>query len=184
MRHETILRREDTAVVVVDVQDRLLPHIANSEETVRNCRILIEGAKILGLPLLLTEQYPKGLGPTTPALLEALGATRKIEKLSFSCAGSEEFRQALSDLNRRQLVLCGIESHVCVIQTALDLLAGGAQVHIAADAISSRRAEHRLLALERLRREGAIITVVESVLFELMEVAGTDEFKAIAKLIR
>ncbi len=184
MRHETILRREDTVVVVVDVQERLLPHMANSEETARNCRILIEGAKILGLPLLLTEEYPKGLGPTTPALLEALGATRQIEKLTFSCVGSEEFRQALNDLNRRQLVLCGIESHVCVTQTALDLLAGGAQVHIAADAVSSRRAEHRLLALERLRREGAIITIVESVLFELMEVAGTDEFKAIAKLIR
>ncbi len=184
MAHETILRREDCVLVLVDVQEKLLPAIAGGDQVVKNCALLLEGAARLGVPVIESLQYPKGLGQTVPELAPLTAEARKFEKLSFSCCGQDSFLDLLDELEREQVLLCGVETHVCVLQTALDLLEHGAQVHVAADAVGSRRPEHRNLALERLRREGAVITCAESALFEMLGCAGTDEFKAVAKLLR
>jgi nicotinamidase-related amidase len=184
MSHETLLRAEDTVLVMVDVQEKLLPHIAEAERVVRNCRLLVEGAKLLGVPVLCTEQYPKGLGPTVPELRAALPPGDPIAKMSFSCAGEDAFLDALEEMDRDQVLLCGIETHVCVLQTALDLLDNGAQVQVAADAVGSRAEANRAFALERMRRAGVVVTVAESALFECLSMAGTETFKAVSRLVR
>lgn len=184
MKHESLLRKKDTALVIVDMQDRLLPAMANQETIIKHAQILINAAKILQLPLIFTEQYPKGLGHTLPALRELAPEAQVIEKLSFSCARTDDFSKALKSTGATQILLCGIEAHVCVLQTALDLSASGYQVHIAADAVSSRTPENRENALERMQRAGIIITNRESALFELLDCAGSEEFKAISRLIR
>ncbi len=184
MGHETLLRREDTVLVVVDVQERLLPAMDHSEEVLNRCVRLVQAAKLLQIPVLVTEQYPKGLGPTVPALKDALGGIAPVEKLSFSCTGADAFLDKLEELDHDQVLLCGIETHVCVLQTALDLLDQGIQVHVAEDAVSSRAPENRANALERMRREGVVISNTESALFEWLRVAGSEEFKAISRLVR
>lgn len=184
MSYETQLRREEALLVVIDIQERLLAAIPDGERLVKQCGILLDGLAVLGVPVFYTEQYPRGLGPTVPLLLPRLAAATRFEKMSFSCCGEESFLDRLEETDRNQILLCGIEAHVCVLQTALDLLENGYQVYIVADAIASRLSENREIALRRLQGEGAILTSVEIALFELLGVAGTDEFKAIAKLIR
>lgn len=184
MRHETILRPESTALLVIDVQERLLPVMHDSELLIGNCQRLIEGACILNIPILITEQYPKGLGTTVPALKEVAGEFTPYEKLHFSCCGHLPFQETIEDMQREQILVCGIEAHVCVLQTTLDLLASDCQVHVVADAVSSRNKNNCQLALERMRGEGAVISTTESALFELLEQAGTASFKSISKLVR
>ncbi|MCX7935046.1 MAG: hydrolase [Planctomycetota bacterium] len=184
MSHETILCREDAALVVIDMQEKLLPKIAEQERVLANCCLLIEGAKRLEVPILLTEQYPKGLGPTVKAIADLLAAAPRLEKMTFSCGRSDAFLEALESVDREQIVLCGIEAHVCVLQTALDLRDEGWQVHVPYDAIGSRNDANRLAAIERMRAAGIIITTAESVLFELLAVAGTPEFKDVVRLLR
>lgn len=178
------LDRKRCVVVAIDLQEKLLPAVSGAETVVKNARILLAGARALGLPTLVTEQYPKGLGRTVPELAEAVSDAPVFEKLSFSCAGSAEFLAALRATGRTQTLLCGVETHVCVQQTVLDLLREGFVVHLAADASASRNPENRFLALERLRAEGTTVTSVESALFELLRAAGTEEFKLISKLVR
>lgn len=183
-RHPKILQRENTALLVIDIQERILPVIFEHERVVENAVKLINGFKILNVPVYFTEQYPKGLGPTEPKIKSALGNAEAIQKMSFSCCGAGNLFDELKSKNIKQIVVCGIESHVCVMQTVLDLIANGFQVQVAADAVSSRRKFDYETALRRMENNGAEITLTESVLFEMLNVCGTDEFKAISKMVK
>ena len=170
------LERERAALVVVDVQEAFRPAVQDFDEVVANARRLMEGAKILGVPVVVTEQYPKGLGRT----VEELGEVDAVEKTCFSAARADGF-----DLDGRdQALVCGIESHVCVSQTAHDLLERGVEVHVARDAVSSRTAENREVGLHKMEQSGAIVTSVETALFELVGEAGSDEFKQVQGLVK
>jgi len=183
-KHPKILQRENSVLLVIDIQEKILPVIYESERVVINATKLINGFKILNSPIYFTEQYPKGLGSTEQKIKLALGDRSAINKMSFSCFGAGDLFEELKSKNILQVVVCGIESHVCVIQTALDLLANGFQVHVAADAVSSRHKFDYETALERMRSNGAEISLTESILFEMLNVCGTEEFKAISKLVK
>ena len=183
-RHSKILQRENSVLLVIDIQEKLLPVIYESESVVNNAIKLIYGFKIFNSPIYYTEQYPKGLGPTEQRIKSALEERSAINKMSFSCFGAGNLFEELKSKNILQVVVCGIESHVCVIQTALDMLANDFQVHIAADAVSSRRKFDYEIAIERMRSNGVEISLTESILFEMLNMCGTDEFKAISKLVK
>lgn len=183
MRNNKILEREKTALLIIDIQERILPVINEIENVILNTLKLINGFKIMNVPIYFTEQYPKGLGTTERRIKEALDG-EAIQKMSFSCSGAGNLFNELEDKKISQVVVCGIESHVCVQQTVLDLIANGFQVNVAADAVSSRRKFDYEIALQRMRANGAEITTTESILFELLKVCGTDEFKAVSKLVK
>lgn len=183
-RHPQILDRTKAALLVIDVQEKILPVIYEHERVVENVLKLINGFKIMGIPIFITEQYPKGLGPTETKIKEVLGNVAAIQKMTFSCYGTENLFNELKQKNIRQIVVCGIESHVCVIQTVLDLIANDFQVYVAADAVSSRRKFDYEMALRRMEINGAEITLTESALFELLDTCGTDEFKSVSKLVK
>lgn len=178
------LDRSRAALVVVDVQEAFRPAVLDFDRVAANTAILVQAAQILGLPLLVTEQYPRGLGQTVPEVAEHLGATTPIEKVAFSAVAADGFSGALQDTHRDQVLLCGIESHVCVNQTAEDLLADDIQVHVAQDAVTSRTIENRDLGLHKMERSGASLTSVETAVFELLREAGTPEFKQVQGLIK
>ena len=178
------LERDRTALVVVDVQEAFRPAIVQFDRVARNVGVLVQGAHALSIPLLVTEQYPKGLGRTVPEVSRHLDGITPIEKDCVSAADAEQFSERLAQSGRDQVLLCGIESHVCVSQTADDLLAGGREVHVAQDAVSSRTEENRALGLHKMEQAGAVVTSVEAALFELLGAAGTPEFKEIQRLVR
>ena len=183
-RSPLLLDRHKASLVVVDIQERLLPVITGKEAILQNAIRLIKGASVLGLPVLITEQYPRGLGKTVQDVVAALDPLSPFEKLTFSACGSDQFVASLKAQNRSQIVLSGIEAHVCVLQTCLDLIEEGFRVFVAADAIASRSPENQLLALERMRSAGAVIISTEMALFEMLERAGTPEFKKIRDLVK
>lgn len=178
------LDRADTALVVVDVQERLAAVMKERRKVLDNCRRLLEGAKVLDIPVVVTEQYPKGLGPTEKALRTVLPSCEPFEKLTFSCCGEPAFREALEALGRRKILLAGMETHVCVLQTGLDLLREGYGVHLVRDAVCSRSKENWLSGIELMRDAGAVVTSTETVLFQLLGKAGTDEFKEVSRLVK
>lgn len=178
------LTRDDCLVLVVDVQERLAPAIDRGAEIVARCRLLALAARRLGVPLLASEQYPKGLGPTLEALRACLGDAPRLAKTSFSCADEPSIVAAVAATGRRTLVLCGMEAHVCVLQTALGFRARGLEVAVVADATGSRRPESRRLALERARAAGCAVVDVEMAVFEWLGRAGTEEFRALAPLLK
>jgi len=185
--HPMVLVREKTALVVIDVQERLFPAMDSDhrEEVMRNIKVLAAAARRLQLPTVVTEQYPKGLGHTLQELREALPAgVEPIEKVAFSCWGVESVRARLTATGARQLLLGGIEAHVCVLMSALDLLAEGYGVHVVADAVTSRTQANWRLAMAQLRQAGAVVTTTETVLFQLLRQADTDDFRELARLIR
>jgi nicotinamidase-related amidase len=185
--HPMRIGRETATLLVVDVQDRLFPAMDadHREEVVANIKVLAAAARRLGLPMLLTEQYPKGLGHTLPEVREAVGpGVEAVAKVAFSCWGAEAFRDRLRATGRRTVIVAGMEAHVCVLLTALDLLAEGLSVHVAADAVTSRTQASWRLAMEQLRQAGAVVTSTETVLFQLLGQADTDDFRALARLIR
>lgn len=177
------LKKSKTAFIIIDVQERLMPVIHGKDEVFENVNRLIEGAKILGVPLLVTEQYPKGLGHTCAEISLPEGQ-EIIEKICFSCIGSELVNEWLKEQGVKNIVIAGVEAHICVLKTALEALDEGFKVHVVADAVSSRKEYSKQIALERMRQSGAFVATTEMVLFQLMETAGTDEFKLISKLIR
>jgi len=177
-----MMSRTDTGLLVIDLQVQLLSAIPQGEAVVRRTGQLIEGAKILGVPVLATEQYPKGLGPTHPELLAKLNPP--LEKLDFSCAALEGLVSFFKDRKLKKILLAGIESHVCVLQTALDLTALGFEIYGAVDAMASRFALDHDWALKRMEKAGVILTTVEAVLFEWTEKAGSPEFKLISRLVK
>ena len=172
----------ETALLVVDVQEKLVPVIADHERVVFNIRRLIGGAKILGVPVVATEQYRKGLGPTVPELAGQLGPIP--DKLTFSCCGCPEVFAQLRSVGIHKILVAGIEAHVCVQQTVLDLLGDGWRVYLAVDAVGSRNPLDRDTALRRMDSSGAVLTTTEAALFEWCQVAGTPEFKEISRLVR
>ncbi len=178
-----ILQKE-TAAAVIDIQERLLPHIYESEKVLQNCLKLIEGLQILSVPIVLTQQYTKGLGATDPSIVSKFPEFNYIEKISFSCFEEDAFREEITILGKQNIIICGIEAHVCVLQTCLDLLDGGFRPVVAADCISSRKPDDKLIAIERMRQEGARITTMESILFELTRNAGNEIFKKISGLVK
>lgn len=182
-RHETILRHEDTIALVIDYQQRLVDIMQHGESVTAEIQRIVQGMKMLDLPVLATEQYPQGLGPTVPQVAELLDSEFLSQKMTFSCCGISPFMDTLKDFGRKQVVAVGIETHVCVLQTVLDLLANGYQVHIPVGATCSRSDANRDNALNRMERAGAILTNTESVLFELLVEAGTEDFKKVRKLI-
>lgn len=178
------ITRAKAGLVVVDIQERLLPAICERERVVQNALCLIQGATILGLPVLATEQYRKGIGATVSEIASAIPDFAPMEKTAFSCFGAPEFVQTLHTRGVSEVVLCGIETHVCVCQTALDLLAAGFRPFVVADAISSRTPQNHHLGVERMRDAGATIVSTEMLLFELLERAGSDEFKQVLALVK
>lgn len=182
--HPAILSKENTALVVVDVQEKLLPYVADKEKVTENLQMLIRFAYIMGMPIMLTEHYPKGLGRTVPEIKEVLKEYRPIEKVIFSCFGSEEFKSKLKELGAKRLMLSGIESHICIEQTALDALDAGYEVHVIADAISSRTPRNLEIGVEKTRQFGAVISSTEMAMYEIMERADTREFKEVLKLVK
>jgi nicotinamidase-related amidase len=184
-RHPALLRRERTGLILVDVQEGFRPVIDRFDETVAACGLLAEGFGVLGRPVLVSEQYPKGLGATVAELAERLPeGAQSVEKLRFSACGVGAFDTALEQAGCRAWVVAGIEAHVCVNQTVLDLLDRGYEAYVASDATSSRTPANKALALERMAEAGAVVTGAEMALFEMLEVAGSPEFKAISKLVR
>jgi nicotinamidase-related amidase len=175
------LEAERAALVVVDVQEAFRKAVPNFDEVAENASILIRAAREVGLPIMITEQYPRGLGGTVATVADRLPeGVSPISKLTFSAAAAEGF-----DLDgREQAIVCGLETHVCVSHTVLDLLEGGKEVHVVADAVGSRAESNRELALRKAERAGAILTSVETVLFELVREAGTPEFKVLQGLVK
>jgi nicotinamidase-related amidase len=183
LRSSELLSRHASKLLIVDVQEKLTPAIPNVGRMISNCRRLIEGAKILGVPTFATEQYPKGLGATVPELASLL--TDRPAKVRFSCVECLGWGFAAEQTDdRHQVVVAGMEAHVCVLQTVLDLLAHGYRVFVPADAVASRNDFDWDVALQRMSSCGATITTTESVLFEWCEVAGTPEFKQISELVK
>jgi nicotinamidase-related amidase len=179
-----MLEVDSCALVVIDIQGKLAQLMHRKEALFENAQKLIKGAQILEVPIIVTEQYPKRLGPTIPEIAALFPNFKPLPKVAFSCCGDEGFQQELMAVSRRQILICGIETHVCVYQTTVDLLASGYEVEVVADVVSSRTAENREIALQRIRDEGAGITSVEMALFELMKAAEGPKFKEVSKIVK
>jgi nicotinamidase-related amidase len=176
--------REEAAGLVIDIQERLFPFISGNEALTKSAEILVKGMQVLNLPVIVTEQYTKGLGPTIQPLRELFHAFNPLEKQAFSCCDDDVIMGRLSSLNRKFVIITGIEAHVCVLQTTMDLLEKNYIPVVVEDCVSSRRINDKAMAINRMRRMGAVITTYESVLFELLRYSGTEEFKAISKLVK
>ncbi|MBT0665419.1 hydrolase [Geobacter pelophilus] len=185
IKDKFFLDRNNAVLVVIDVQEKLCRAMDDKvlDKLVNNASILQEAAKELAMPIIATEQYVKGLGETLPALKERL-CTPAIEKMTFGCCGEANFPDQLRALGKKQVIITGMETHVCVLQTVLELLDAGYVVHLVKDAVMSRRKENWLVGVEAARDAGAVITSTEAALFQLLKVAGTDEFKKLSKLVR
>lgn len=174
----------DTLLVIVDIQEKLVRAMHAREELLIRAQQLVQGARVLNVPVLVTEQNPKGLGATVPEIAAHLSGVRPISKFSFGCCASEEFLQALRAGAARNVLMAGIETHVCVYQTARELLTRGCHVEIVADACSSRTPENKQIGLDKMRAAGAAVTSVETALFELLKVAEGPLFKEILKIVK
>lgn len=179
-----LLNRDAAQLLIVDVQQRLVPHIHDHAAVVAQVIRMTRAAAELGIPVTVSEQYPEGLGPTEPGILGAADRADHVQKQTFSCCRTPEIRARLLERHRPQVVLAGIETHVCVLQTAVDLLESGCRPYVLADAVGSRRATDRDVALEFLRAAGVGVTTVESAIYQLMERAGTELFKRILPLVK
>ena len=179
-----LMERGRALLLLVDVQERLVPAMSEPAPMLANCALLLKGAARLGVPILASEQYPKGLGPTVAELAELVPAEARLPKTEFACGADPGIAARLAAAGRDQVVLCGIEAHVCVQQTALGLKAAGCTPFVAADATASRRAGNKALALERMRANGIEVVSAEMVLFEWLGRAATPEFKDLSALIR
>ena len=182
MSHPTRMAPEETAVLVVDVQERLMPIIVGAEAIVRNIGFVLDAAPLAGVLVVATEQYPKGLGPTVPELAKRL--PDRPDKLTFSSCGVPDLVESLRRKRRSRVLLVGIEAHVCILNTALDLLAEGFRVYLAVDAVGSRYAIDRDTALQRLQQAGVILTTVETAVFEWTGGAAHPQFKKLSALVQ
>ncbi len=178
------LRAENSVLIVVDVQERLAPAIHEHETVVANTRILQQAADRLDVPVLVSEQYPRGLGPTIQPVASLAAADQVIEKIEFSAAANTTFANRLADLQRGTAVVCGMEAHVCVLQTVMDLAAGGTDVALVRDACGSRDPANAEAAFARAARDGVAIATTEMVVFEWLHRAGSPEFRELSRLIK
>ena len=179
-----MLETENTFLVIIDVQGKLATMMHEKESLFENLRRMIGGAGVMGIPILWTEQNPGGLGPTIPEIKELLIGESVIAKLSFSCCGDRNFMAAMKDLNRKQALITGIETHVCVYQTAADLLDLEYEVHVVSDAVSSRTIDNKKIGLAKMKEAGTGVTGTETVLLELLRTAEDRRFKEILKIIK
>jgi nicotinamidase-related amidase len=177
------LFKENSVGLVIDIQERLFPLIYEHEQLAKNTGILIRGLKSIGIPLIFTQQYTKGLGESIQPVRELMDSEH-IEKIAFSCCDDTGFSAALATLNKKYVIISGIETHVCVLQTAIDLIDLGYVPVIIEDCVSSRRLNDKQVAIARMKEEGAVISTYESILFELLKYSGTPEFKEISKLVK
>lgn len=179
-----LIRANQSCLLIVDIQANLAPAVVEPESLIANAELLLRAARRLGIPILASEQYPRGIGHIVPELAAILPEQTVVEKLHFSCLQDAIYNHRLRDLGRRQTIVAGIEAHVCVLQTAEDLLSAGYTVFVVADAISSRKAANQRAAIHRLAAAGARIVTTEMVVFEWLGKAGTAEFKEIIPLIK
>ncbi|MEK8023413.1 MAG: isochorismatase family protein [Candidatus Hydrogenedentota bacterium] len=183
-RHPAIMRRSESIIVVIDMQEKLMTAMKERYEIIMQSGKLLQAASILSVPVLVTEQYPKGLGHTDKRLAAFLDGAAFFEKTSFSAVGETSFVTALENSGRKHVALVGIETHVCVAQTALDLKVRGYEVTVAADAIASRKCTDRDVALELMKASGITIATVEAIIFQMLEKSGGEEFKKILELVK
>jgi len=180
-----MLDRKHSILSIVDIQEKLAAVMSDRAVVTEATKKLIVAAKRLDIPMLVTEQYPAGLGLTETELADAMGdAYKPIEKLAFGCGGEPAYLDALADTGKAQVLLCGMETHVCVLQTCMQLLDNDYVVHVAADAVCSRRADDKAAAIATMRQAGAVVTTVEAAVFQWLECAGTPEFKDLIKLFK
>lgn len=179
-----LMKREETIFVAVDFQEKLMPVMAGKEVLENKVCRLASGMKALGIPHIVTQQYTKGIGPTVGSIAEAIGKFTPIDKTSFSCMNNEEFVAQLKASGKDTVVICGIEAHICLQQTVLQLLGKGYRVYVPVDCISSRSAEDKMYAIGRMSDAGAVMTTYESVLYELLVDSKAPEFKAISKIVK
>ena len=185
MRHPFLLDRKRAALVVIDMQEKFRPIMTSFDEVAARIAVMVQGCQLLGVPIIVTEQYPQGLGRTATEIAQHLPDNiQPIEKLAFSSCGVPEFDLQLREQHIEQVIIVGIEAHICVSQTAHDLLQLGYQVHLISDAIGARFAHNREVALTKMQRSGAILSSVEMALFEMMKSSDAAEFKAVQKLIK
>jgi len=179
-----MLNRESAILIVIDIQGNLFDAMHSKEALLKNSIKVVKGAKIFSLPMIVTEQIPEKLGQTLPILAQELAGSATISKDSFSCWGDNQFKEKIESLARKQIIIVGIECHVCVYQTANDLIHHGYDVHVVADAVSSRTKENSDIGIEAMKTYGAHITSTEMMLFELLRSAGDTKFKEIYKLVK
>lgn len=180
------LDAEHCALLVIDIQEKLLPPIFQNEQLVKNSQLLVRAAEVLKIPSLISTQYAKGLGATVPALASLLPEAAVIDKFAFSCFGSDDFCAALKRVpgRRNTLLICGMETHICVLQTVMAALREGYLVHVAADAVGSRTEMNWRIGLDRMRAAGAIISSTETMIYELLRASGTDAFKQMLPFLK
>lgn len=176
--------KEHTVALVVDIQERLFPVMSDREEFLDNAVRLVRGLQLLEIPLVVTQQYTRGLGETIPQVREAIPGFTYLEKRDFSCCDEPSVMEWLSSLGARQVIICGIEAHVCILQTAVDLKDAGLTPVVVADAVTSRKPASKGLAMERFRHEGIMMTSTESILFELTRSSAAPEFRGISQLVK
>lgn len=178
------IKRKNSIAVIIDMQEKIFPVISENSILEDKLRRFIQGLKVLGVDIIVTEQYSKGLGSTIKSIQDVLVDYSPLEKMSFSCCGIDTFEKRLKESGKNTVLITGIETHVCVLQTVLDLLDKGYIVVVIEDCVSSRNLNDKRVAIERMRDEGAIITVYESILFEMLELSGTEEFKTISRIVK
>lgn len=175
---------ENTFALIVDLQERMMPAIHEQERVVARTALLIEGLKALHIPMLVPRQYPKGLGDTVAPIREAVGEHSPMDKISFSVCRDENAMARIQALGRKHVIVCGVEAHICVLQSVIDLCAKGFQPFLVCDCLGSRSPIDREFAIQRAKQEGALLTTAEAILFELLGEAGSDTFRAISKLVK
>lgn len=178
------INKNDTAAIIIDYQESLFTKIDGHEDILKNSRLLIQGLQALEIPMIITRQYPKGIGDTVEGIKEITGDIPVFDKISFSCYGDAAIKAHIDSLNRRNIILCGIESHICVLQTVISLKAAGYNPVLITDCIGSRVRENKENAVMRAVAEGAVISNSEGILYEMLEQAGTPDFKKILKLVK
>ena len=175
---------ENCITIAVDYQTRLVPAMAHERELIHNSRILLQGLRVLDVPVLVSQQYTKGLGETVPEIRELVADCPVFDKITFSCWQNDAIREAVVSSGRKTVIICGIESHVCALQTVIDLCADGYRVVFVEDCVDSRRDSDKAAALKRAVKEGAILTSYEALLFELTQIAGNERFRKISALVK
>lgn len=176
---------EDTLALIIDIQEKLVPVMYQKEELLHNTEILVKGLHALQIPMIVTQQYTNGIGMTVAVIRDAIGKNfTYYDKVTFSCAENQEIMQKIIESGKKNIIICGIEAHICVLQTVIDLIAKGYQVILVEDCSASRKENDRQIGMKRAVEEGAVISTYESILFELTRVAKTDVFKEISRLIK
>jgi isochorismate hydrolase len=176
--------KDDAVLLIIDIQDKLASVMTMKDQVVKNCLHLIELAKMQGIPVVVTEQYPKGLGRTVAEIRAALPSYKPVEKVTFNCCGEPAFLAEIKKPGKKKVIIAGMETHICVLQTSLGLLQEGLDVHLVQDAVCSRTKANWMTGVAFMRDAGAIVTCTETVLFQLLKVAGTEEFREISQRIR